>query len=277
MTATLERPNPQPQPDGPRKVSAIGPSAFDVTGLRTMGDMRHNLRFRSDFLTPSAVEALSWRICAELARRHPGRLRVLELHPCTGQYDCLSLMDLDDDTGRVQANRVGSIHAFSSTFDDTIWTWEDYMRADPREFLLEVERAADLVPPRSVPASTPTTLAYRAIAAVLTADVAGVQELEALNGVADSDLDVDVRESLFDVFPDALGPHRDRGRRRPDERAEYRFWFLCRDGEPVAAIDDGYGVAFWPDGTEWHLMDVYRAVGRHLATTVACTLRPAMR
>ena len=36
-------------------------------------------------------EVLSWRLTAELVRRHPGQLRVIEAHGGGGQYDELRL------------------------------------------------------------------------------------------------------------------------------------------------------------------------------------------
>jgi len=44
------------------------------------------------------MEALSWRILTETARKSPERLRIYELHFGGGQYDALSLF-----TSRPQA------------------------------------------------------------------------------------------------------------------------------------------------------------------------------
>ncbi len=44
------------------------------------------------------MEALSWRILTETARKSPERLRIYELHFGGGQYDALSLL-----TSRPQA------------------------------------------------------------------------------------------------------------------------------------------------------------------------------
>ena len=35
--------------------------------------------------------ALAWWIAAEMIRRHPDEVRVIENHPGGGQYDCLTL------------------------------------------------------------------------------------------------------------------------------------------------------------------------------------------
>ncbi len=59
----------------------------------------------------SVLEAASWRLAAELCRRHPDRLRIYELHPGGGQYDCLSIAVAGESPrSLIQLNRNGSIH-----------------------------------------------------------------------------------------------------------------------------------------------------------------------
>ena len=42
-------------------------------------------------LSRQLLEAASWRVVAELVRRHP-TIRVIETHPGGDQYDCLQLL-----------------------------------------------------------------------------------------------------------------------------------------------------------------------------------------
>lgn len=55
-------------------------------------------------------EILSWRLVSETVRRAPNRLRIYELHPGGGQYDCLSLNTIDG-IGIADLNRAGMFHA----------------------------------------------------------------------------------------------------------------------------------------------------------------------
>lgn len=124
----------------------------------------------TDDLVPilQLLEAASWRLAAELLRRSPARLRLIETHPGGGQYDCLTLLDrahLGDGeaVGSLYLNRVGRAHVFSR-FDGTpldlpandggpisFEVWPALMAAeDPRDVVRDVAARAGLPPLRSL-------------------------------------------------------------------------------------------------------------------------------
>lgn len=229
---------------------------------------------------PSVIEAASWRLCSELARRHPHALRIVELHPGGGQYDCLALVAREPEPqSLLHANRVGSIHA--NPEDDShgrTWAWAEYLTArEPRHFLLDVEQALRLDPPPMVPAATPWTLSWRAIASALASEILGVSGLRAMNGMLDtSGWEGGPRAELFEAFPGA----RDASRRSNDadllDQPAYRFWFLLHGDEPCVAVESDSSRCWWRDGTEHHLYEDYTSNRRRLATTVARCLAPAI-
>ena len=55
----------------------------------------------------SILEAASWRLTAELVRRYPDRFSVIETHPGGGQYDCITLIDEDNDSIYRRSNSTG--------------------------------------------------------------------------------------------------------------------------------------------------------------------------
>ncbi|HSH62027.1 MAG TPA: hypothetical protein VK988_20740 [Acidimicrobiales bacterium] len=64
--------------------------------------------------------------------------------------------------------------------------WDEYLRADPREFLHRIEVAAGLPGPHQVPAATPATLTYRILAAIASTAVKSVHPIEIQLGFIDS-------------------------------------------------------------------------------------------
>ena len=137
----------------------------------------------------SVIDACSWRLASELLRRHPA-LTLNREHPGGGLYDCLVLRDLTNTGASVQLNRAGRIHVhgrFNGASGE--WepaSWETYIRADPRDFLLGLEAAAGLEPPRQVPPSTPAVLAARAIASLVSLTVKTIRPISVEQGFIDS-------------------------------------------------------------------------------------------
>lgn len=225
------------------------------------------------------LEVLSWHIAAELARRHPSRLRVVELHPGGGQYDCLAIIDrADPDGGAVHLNRAGGVHVLRR-FDETDPVADPYRRLgdfwgralqalDPKDSLVELERGSGLTTVTQLPPSTSQSLSYRVAAASIAPTTLGRRRWEWRSGFLDSSGGGGSapREDMFRAFPSLAS--RRTVRVRDDPLApEYRFWFLCRNEDPIAAIED-VGRGWNRAGEEIDLMRLYSGSGRRLAPLV---------
>lgn len=226
------------------------------------------------------LEAASWRLASELARRHPAELRVIRTFPATGQYDCLTLISPAADATYVQLNRHGTIqvHGRYDGREPGDWTpvpWEDYLRADPRGFLARLEAAAGLGAPATVPAAKPWTLVYRIIAAITSTAIKSVHPVEAELGYIDSSAYGEVGPnpslSLFGaIAPELLLPRADDILGEPG----YRFWILKRDGTPILAFETLHGIAWTRShGVGFSLNDLYQESRRHLLVTALKLLR----
>lgn len=222
----------------------------------------------------SMLEAASWRLAAELCRRHPDRLRIYEVHPGGGQYDCLSVATVGDDPrSLVQLNRHGSIHTLGRWDgrepDVEPHSWSAYFTEDPYLFLRTLEDDIALRPPAEIPPTVEDTLAYRLLAAAAAADVLGVRRRRIVSGYFDSSGEpCRARNELFADFPAADRRRSDPSAERPLGIAEYRFWFVLDGGRPVACFDIA-GVGWDAAGVEVELLAAYRRCGRRLGVMLA--------
>ena len=227
----------------------------------------------------SVLEAASWRLASELVRRHPDTVRLIRAHPGGGQSDVLWILPTAGEEGEIRLNREGTIQVLKR-FDGRpadAWEpaeWDDYLRADPREFLHRLEVAAGLPVPQSVPAATNTTLTYRILAAIASTAVKSVHPIDIQSGMIDtSGYGGGPNEALdeFSAIPDELR------RPRPDDllgHPGYRFWVVVRDGVPVLALEQSEGLAW----TQHHdvgfsTMGLYEESRRHLLVTALKLLR----
>lgn len=114
---------------------------------------------------PTVLEAASWTLATELARRHP-ELTVARYHPGGGQYDCLAIRS--ERGVHIDLNRVGRIHIHSIEGGGTPnWEpvdWSAYM-ADPQAFLALLEERVRLPRVDALPSTTSRVLSYRVLAA----------------------------------------------------------------------------------------------------------------
>lgn len=226
----------------------------------------------------SAIEAASWRLASELLRRHPATLRLIRGHPGGGQSDCLWVLPLVGERGDVRLNRAGTIQVLDR-FDGrhpVDWRpteWSEYLFADPRGFLIELEQAAGLLAPVQVPRATPPTLTYRLLAAIAATAFKSVHPVEIQQGYIDSSgYDAGANENL-ERFP----IDSERLRSRSDDflgEARYRFWIVVRDEEPVLAVDQSDGFAWTrQDRAPIDVMSLYTAAGRRLLVAALELLR----
>ena len=222
----------------------------------------------------SVLEAVSWRLASELVRRHPHTTRIVHTHPGGGQYDCLTITTPDAQGGAIELNRNGTIQ-IRTRFDGTTHTrwdpvgWDDYLRADPRQFLDDLEHAGGLPVPAHVPAATPMTLTYRVLATIAAIAIKSVEPISIHSAHIDSsdgsgpnrDLD------LFTMIPYRL--------RQPHDgdllgAPGYRFWIVLRNQTSVLAFEQHEGLA-WTlhDEQPVEVMAAYRNAGRHVLGVAA--------
>lgn len=221
------------------------------------------------------LEAVSWRVAAELIRRHPSRLRAIETHPGGGQYDCLTVMDRrGPQLGHIDLNRIGTAHVhrrFDRPDEDGYHRyhgfWGAYLSSDPIRVLRALERHAGLPDVRKLPPSTRASLSFRLAAACIAPVALGVRKWEWRNGFLDtSGWTSEPRETLFTAFPgaDARRTVRVDGDQLPPE---YRFWFLLRDEEPILALETT-GWLWRHSGGTLDLKSAYQHTGRRLLPIV---------
>ena len=234
-----------------------------------------------EWVDRSVLEAASWRLASELVRRHPASTRLIRAFPGGGQYDVLWIQATEDiEKGDVRLNRNGTIQVhrrFDGRPAKEDWSptqWDEYLRADPHEFLVRLEELAGLPRPTQVPATTPTTLAYRILAAIASTAVKSVHPIDIQSGYIDTDGYGGGPNPVLDTFPNIPSELR-----RPQtedffDEPGYRFWVVHRDGEPVLVLEQNEGLAW----TRHHdvafpLMGLYEESRRHLLVTALKLLR----
>jgi hypothetical protein len=232
-----------------------------------------------DILPRDLTEVLSWRLAAELARRHPHELWIAHTVPITGvTYDCLTLWR-PGDRGEIgppifQLNRGGSIHVkhrFDGTsFEDgwPMWSWDEYLHADPYRFVRELEDAAGLPPVGQVPTTTPRTLVWRLIAALVSSASRSVHRIEAVPGYADVAGYEGPNDGAFLPFQGARAALATSEPDDPLGTAHRRFWFVEVDGEPRVALSTS-GTAWLLGDVELDLMEEYDQADRRLGPVIA--------
>jgi hypothetical protein len=216
------------------------------------------------------LEAASWTLTTEVVRRYPDRFSVIETHPGSGQYDCITLIDEDKDSNlsKIDLNRVGSIWVHRR--DHSVWTsrdcWQEVVTADDLRPQLDRLRVHAGLPPVGLaaadrlPRSTRSVVAYRVIAAFMAHQVFSGAAWRCLTGYLDSSgMGGGVRGQFFDKFPEA----RERMANSvtlfdEDWQAAYGFWFLAKDDEPRLAIEPGQGTAWASDGRKIDLFAKYQ-------------------
>lgn len=214
------------------------------------------------------IEVASWRLAAELMRRHPGAARLLRGHPGGGQYDLLWLL-LDALGREIRLNRAGTIQVSSSV--GSPWSpvaWDEFLATDLAEFVLRVERAVGWDSPARGRPVTPVTLTYRVIAELVAHLVGAGRRVVVEQGyVATSGYGGGPNPVLSSFgFPAEL-----LARRADDLFGEpgYRFWIPMVDGAPVMAVEQGSATAFLVGGDTVDVWSAYRAAGNRLGPVVA--------
>jgi hypothetical protein len=185
-------------------------------------------------------EALSWRLVTELWRRFPNRFFLIETHPGGGQYDCLSLIERNEDFhGVFDVNRSGgSAHLHQGRTPQSWSDWVDRMLSDPRGFLDDVGKAYGLAAPKSLPKSTPSTISFRYACEILTHAVGRLEYWECRNGFCDtSGWQGGKQDSWFACFPAIANTTPPKVLEKRGMDGAYGYWFLLKDSTPVLCFD----------------------------------------
>lgn len=217
------------------------------------------------------IEIASWRIVSELQRRYPDKFKIIETHPGGGQYDCLSLHDMNR-RHIADFNRQGRLHIFER-FDKKflpepwdIWT-DMFQTYDQKRILDTVSNMLGLPIPAKLPISTPTTLVYRFISEFLTHGAFGIHKLMCRNGYMDTSYDSCV-SSDFKKFPEAQRRLAVILESDLQYDSAYRFWFLYRDKNPILCLETT-GRVWTQKGNSFDLMDIY-SLKRSIWHVISC-------
>lgn len=205
------------------------------------------------------VIAQSWWIGSELCRRH-SQLRLYEMHPGGGQYDVLRVFPLrsrraPDDV--VDMNRAGRIHLHLDAFQPVAWA--EVLAADsPHDIVKRVEVARGWGSVGGADESTPTSVTYRLIAALLRARVDDRATWDVRMELVDSSGSYSDSNGFLDAFPlDGPSLVASAGDRLSLTGPKEHFWALLRDAEPLALFDD-VGRVYARDGSTLDVFAVYK-------------------
>jgi hypothetical protein len=220
------------------------------------------------------IEAQSWWIASELARRHPQLVVAETAHPEVGSslvvYDPNYVVNI-----QVIFNRAAGIHIPSQPDFEVTWP-KVFAAVSPHDIVKEIEDALGIPVAGTAPPTTERTIVYRVIAKVL-ATVADDRHSWIMRGERPDDQDV--LEGLdwagnideFDTLEETIGRWvKDSADRTLAAQGTCRLWVLLRDLTPVVAFDL-YGNAH-TEGGKTHLLSAYRDSGGSMTGTIVRSL-----
>jgi len=241
--------------------------------------MYNNYRFQ-------LTTAVTWRIVSEILRRHHEKkaLRIYELHPCDGLYDCLricvggpstdgTLCDFNQQSQHIHACRFRETEAlrFGWPKQDP----KDYVSAfldaeDPKEIIGHVEHFLGLTPSKYIPTTTAPVLTFRVIAGLLERYAFSRERVDVRMSLLDTSAygGGGLREGLK-LFPGKFSEVRSQPEKQY-KRAE-RLWLALVNGDSFSdgktkALLDLRGIVYFVDKpeTEWNIHEEYQQNGRKL-------------
>ncbi len=213
------------------------------------------------------IEIISWRIISEFIRRYPGKFNIIETHPCSGQYDCLSIYDYSQ-KHILDLNRGGSLHIWSKVngrensnggpIESYPGVWEDFViKSNPKEVLDLICRKADLDCNVILPPSSPEILSYRFISVFMNHTVFGMDKWECRNGYLDSSGYSSGVLNDFDLFPPAKERLRINEKNDILNNPAYRFWFIKKNSASKLCLETN-GTVWDENGKEYNLSNLYK-------------------
>ena len=251
-------------------------------------------------VTRSMAEALARWLAAELIRRHPEDLRVIETHPGGGQYDCISIYHrgrsrngpkaVDWQQLVVHMNIIPGSHLshdawFASKAEMGRFNWPEVLLCDDRRTYVvkQLERSAGLAAPPTMPVAKASSIGPRLIAAFLQRTFLGPARWRTDNGFCESSGGwASVREELFEQIPGAQAWRSQPRVENLLDTPEYRFWFLSREraddtiDPPAFAVDTWTGHLWNKAGPQIDLLDRYVKGKRSIDTLVSDVCPPAV-
>ena len=252
----------------------------------------HQAGERTVVASHSLRQACAWWVAAELVRRHPDDLYVIEQHP--KQYDCVAVMCRGNDRipgpyALVHMNKQPGAHLTPNNWNGERFNWLEVLLAEDRlnYVVRQLEQLHDLPAPATTPPTVRRSIGPRLIAGFLQRTALGPRSWIALNGMLDSEYGAEVRQELFESIP---GMSTAATRKEPgdvDGRAAYRYWLLG----PGTGTDDvvqslppdqvAFGVDTWlghvwnGSGKRIDLMTSYDSVGRKMDALISKVCPPA--
>ena len=191
-------------------------------------------------------QALAWRLCSELVRRHPDRLWVTVQGG--GLYDRITLVDISMEPPRCLAT-LNAAGTNSLLHDGSQMLWSDAHanNGDPVAWVRELERRCGLPAPRGdLPRSTPGSLAVRWVSAFLTSQIGGRFKW------------LTVQEAALDHA--GSGFDRLRAWLRENPRQPQELVLLAEQGEQVPRLAVTSNGDLWhADGKQHHLPTLHRS------------------
>ncbi len=250
----------------------------------------HDLGGKVGVERPALRQALTWLVAAELVRRHPNEMRVIESRPY--RDDCVTVFARTDDPEWSGGWRRVVVLPQSTDFcllthqgwfeteQDDRFSWLEVLLAPNLrdDVIRPLERAEGLPAVEDTPSTTASTIGVRLLAGFAGRTAFTRKPWRLHNGCVEGG--DGVRDELFDQLPE-INEHR-RIRRQDDLHAvtEYRYWFAIEDridGKPGAArfaVDTMEGVGFTDAGSV-DLMSEYSSCGRMLDAVVSRVCPPA--
>jgi hypothetical protein len=200
---------------------------------------------------PRFVLAQAWWIASELCRRN-SRLRILDAWPLDGFYHGLEVGEkLNED--HVFLNFLGGIHYFPKLSHLGGPSWGRVLGAEsPHEIVKEIETAM-LWGKTGADATTPRSLVYRTIAAVLSAKIEDRERWDVAAAYTIGGF-VDWPELLDEYQGCRLALQKDTIAELPPST---RVWMLQRGGQSVSLISE-LGLAFSKNADPVDLMATYK-------------------
>lgn len=213
------------------------------------------------------ADAVSWELIYQIMRRYhvPYDLRIVETHPCSGQYDCISIYSHKEKSLFFDFNLPAqSLHVCRND-DKRYNVVDDYLQAEnPKEYLDKICRQAGLTVPDSVPSSTGPVIACGVMAQLLHNKMFSRECYKFYMGYIDSSgMYHGIRKEamiLFDITRRLLDDANDKNISK-----FYKYFYLEEtSSRSIFCLFDMSGRMYFRDNTEINLIEMYNKHDRSI-------------